>query len=157
MHKMKYYISSIIFIIVISSIFTSCISNDIEKKMEAQVPATLKVGDELYTELKNEHYESIGGSFSKRFYKTYTGDQLTIMFSDIRNKYGSVRKFDFIGTKLTTSIENGEKQHLISNSYKVLYATGFVSKERLTFVVDDNTKTIDKVDGYSFSKYSDEE
>lgn len=135
----------------------SCKSDSIEKKMELLAPSTRVVGSEFYLRLQKQDYESAYNLFSEHLYKSYSRENIRILFTDIKGKYGIVKNAELTNLKLTTSLKDGEKQHLISNVYKVLYSSGFLAKEQLTFIVSDSTKSFNKVDGYSFEEYKQEE
>lgn len=128
-------------------------SNDMVEELTGQ---GIKVGEDFYTAIRSEQYDTVLNLMSPRLYEMYSRDFLKDFLVNIRNKNGTAREIELLGAAYTNSYENNKHNQHITNTYKVSYSSGFVAREELTFIIDDNTKKLDKVDGYTFDFYKPE-
>lgn len=150
---MKFYkfSYSILFLLLVIS---SCVNDDISQKMDKLAPSTIALGELFYEKIKSEQFDSVCSMFSYSLYSDYTETELKDKLVYIYNKNGNIVDYEFLNTSFKTTNTNGDIVHTIINDYKVYYTSGYVSKEQLMYEVSLDTKKIEKIDAFRFTKYT---
>lgn len=151
------YRTYIICLIIAFFTISSCINDSIKTKMETFAPKTVSIGDKFYENLMAENYDATYDMFSMRLFADYSREDIIDMISQIREKHGQIQYYELVNTSFKTSTRHGTQKHTINNYYRVIYSSGYVALEQLMYQVEKNTDSLQKIDAYSFKKFTNNE
>jgi hypothetical protein len=137
-------------LIAVPFLLAGCVDN-MERRLEKLRPQTVAVGKHFYGHLKHGRTDSAVALFSAGFIEKQA---MKYLIDVPARRAGTVKEARLLGSVQSVSVEHGRSKQYIKNNYSVSYANGQTFKESLTFMVNGNTETIDKIDVYSFETES---
>ena len=133
---------------------SSCTNSEIRNKMDALAPETVALGETFYTYLLDEEFDATYDMFSLSLYEEYSKNDIKEILMYLYDKHGNITSYELINTSFKTSIRADNTYYIITNDYKVRYASNYLAKEQLMYKVDLNMNTVEKIDAYKSKNFN---